>query len=177
MGEHGQTVEALRDTRYLAQSQKKAVDDAKLSDKMVPGRTANDRNSTKRKFSVDFLKRCTAEYEQAIKKIPGWHREAGQRDQPCTRCHCKLLLWEMWYYLCQSLTGMQRTARKLLAKRIPTTPCSEAATHRKIQNNRHQVCCPKSSAASEYPCDASAGKETENAPTRQIKTKVSVTPH
>lgn len=71
MGEHGQTVEALRDTRYLAQSQKKAVDDAKLSDKMVPGRTANDRNSTNRKFSVDFLKRCTAEYEQAIKKYQG----------------------------------------------------------------------------------------------------------
>lgn len=71
MGEHGQTVEALRDTRHLAQSQKKAVDNAKFSDRMFPGRTANDRNSTKRKFSVDFMKRCTAEYEQAIKKHQG----------------------------------------------------------------------------------------------------------
>ena len=38
---------------------------------MFPGRTAADRQATKRKFSVDFMKRCTAEYDQAIKKYRG----------------------------------------------------------------------------------------------------------
>lgn len=47
IGEHEQTVEALRDTRHLAQSQRKAVDNAKFSDKMFSGRTASNRNSTK----------------------------------------------------------------------------------------------------------------------------------
>uniref|UniRef100_A0A8W8NJK9 Mutator-like transposase domain-containing protein n=1 Tax=Magallana gigas TaxID=29159 RepID=A0A8W8NJK9_MAGGI len=37
MGEHGQTVEALRDTRHLAHSQKKVVNNAKISDMMFPG--------------------------------------------------------------------------------------------------------------------------------------------
>ena len=61
-------MEALRDTRHLAQSQKKATDNAKLSVQMFPGRTAADRQATKRKFSEDFMKRCTAEYDQAIRK-------------------------------------------------------------------------------------------------------------
>ena len=67
MAEREQTVEALRGTRHRAQSQKKATDNAKFSVQMFPGRTA-DRQATKRKFSVDFLKRCTAEYDQAIRK-------------------------------------------------------------------------------------------------------------
>ena len=71
MAEQGHVVEALRDTRHLAQSQKKAADNAKFSAQMFPGRTAADRQSTKRKFSVDFTKRCTAEYDQAIWKHRG----------------------------------------------------------------------------------------------------------
>lgn len=38
MGEYGRTVEALRDTRHIAQSQKKAADNAKFSQNMLPGR-------------------------------------------------------------------------------------------------------------------------------------------
>ena len=60
MSEREQTVEALRDTRHLTQSQKKAADNAKFSVQMFPGRTAADRQATKRKFSMDFMKRCTA---------------------------------------------------------------------------------------------------------------------
>uniref|UniRef100_K1QL72 Mutator-like transposase domain-containing protein n=1 Tax=Magallana gigas TaxID=29159 RepID=K1QL72_MAGGI len=45
MKEHGQTVEALRDTRHLAQSQKKAVDNAKFSQNMLPERTATERQA------------------------------------------------------------------------------------------------------------------------------------
>lgn len=71
MGVHGQTVEALRDTRHLAQSQKKAIDNAKFSERMFPGRTATDRQGTKRKFSIDLMKRCSAEYDLAIKKHCG----------------------------------------------------------------------------------------------------------
>ena len=71
MAEQGHVVEALRDTRHLAQSQKKAADNAKFSAQMFPGRTAADRQSTKRKFSVDFMKRCPAEYDQAIWKHRG----------------------------------------------------------------------------------------------------------
>ena len=56
IAEREQTVEALRGTRHLAQSQKKATDNAKFSVHMFPGRTAADRQATKRKFSV---KRCT----------------------------------------------------------------------------------------------------------------------
>ena len=63
--------EAQRDTRYLAQSHKKAADNAKFSAQMFSGRIAADRQSTKRKFSVDFMKRCTAEYDQAIRKHRG----------------------------------------------------------------------------------------------------------
>ena len=66
--EREQTVEAPRDTRHLAQSQKKAADNAKFSVQMFPDRTAANRQATKRKFSVDFMKRCTAEYDQAIRK-------------------------------------------------------------------------------------------------------------
>ena len=63
MAEQGHVVEeALGDTRHLAQSQKKAAA------QMFPGRTAADRQSTKRKFSVDFMKTCTAEYDQVIRK-------------------------------------------------------------------------------------------------------------
>ena len=54
-------------TLHLAQSQKKAADNAKFSVQMFPSRTAADRQATKRKFSVDFM-RCTAEYNQAIRK-------------------------------------------------------------------------------------------------------------
>ena len=71
MAEQGHVVEALRDTRHLVQSQKKAADNAKFSAQMFRGRTAADRQSTKRKFSVDFMKRCTAEYDQAIRKHRG----------------------------------------------------------------------------------------------------------
>lgn len=71
MREHGQTVEALRDTRHLAQSQKKAADNAKFSQNMFPGRTATERQATKRKFSVDLMKRCTAEYDIAQKIFCG----------------------------------------------------------------------------------------------------------
>lgn len=61
MREHGQIVEALRNTRHLAQSHKKAADNAKFSQNMFPGRTATDRQATKRKISVDLMKRSTAE--------------------------------------------------------------------------------------------------------------------
>nr|XP_022288482.1 uncharacterized protein LOC111100689 [Crassostrea virginica] len=71
MAEREQTVEALRDIRHLAQSQKKAADNAKFSIQMFPGRTAADSQATKRKFSVDFMKRCTAEYNQAIRSYQG----------------------------------------------------------------------------------------------------------
>ena len=71
MAEHGQVVESLRDTRHLAQSQKKAVDNAKFSEQMFPGRTAAQRLAIQRKFSVDFMKRCTAEYDTAVKKYRG----------------------------------------------------------------------------------------------------------
>ena len=71
MAEHGQVVESLRDTRHLAQSQKKAVDNAKFSEEMFPGRTAAQRLAIQRKFSVDFMKRCTAEYDTAVKKYRG----------------------------------------------------------------------------------------------------------
>ena len=53
-------MEAPRDTRHLAQSQKKAADNAKFSVLFYPDRTAADRQATKRKFSGDFMKRCTA---------------------------------------------------------------------------------------------------------------------
>ena len=68
MAELEQTVEALRDTRHLAQAQKKATDNAKLSLQMFPGRTAADKQATKRKLSEEFVKRCAAEYDQAIRK-------------------------------------------------------------------------------------------------------------
>ena len=73
MAEREQTVKALggQYTRHLAQSQKKAADNAKFSVHMFPGTTAADRHATKRKFSLDFMKRCTAEYDQAIKKYRG----------------------------------------------------------------------------------------------------------
>ena len=71
MAKSGQVVESLRDTRHLAQSQKKAVDNAKFSEGMFPGRTAAQRQAIKRKFSVDFMKRCTAEYDVAVKKFRG----------------------------------------------------------------------------------------------------------
>lgn len=71
MREHGQTVEALRDTRHLAQSQKKAADNAKFSQNMFPGRTATERQAERRNFSVDIIKRCTAEYDIAQKKSVG----------------------------------------------------------------------------------------------------------
>lgn len=71
MAESGQAVESLRDTRHLAQSQKKAVDNAKFSEEMFPGRTAAQKLAVKRKFSVDFMKRCTAEYDVAVKKFRG----------------------------------------------------------------------------------------------------------
>ena len=71
MRDQGQEVEALRDTRHLAQSQKKAIDAAKFSDTMFPGRTASQRLSVKRKFSVDLMKRCSAEYDQAVKNFRG----------------------------------------------------------------------------------------------------------
>uniref|UniRef100_A0A8W8MKQ1 Uncharacterized protein n=1 Tax=Magallana gigas TaxID=29159 RepID=A0A8W8MKQ1_MAGGI len=45
MGVHGQTVEALRDTRHLAQSQKKAIDNAKFGERIFPGRTSTDKSS------------------------------------------------------------------------------------------------------------------------------------
>ena len=38
---------------------------------MFPSRTAADRQAIKRKFSVDFMKRCTDEYNQAITKYRG----------------------------------------------------------------------------------------------------------
>jgi hypothetical protein len=43
MAEHGLVVESLRDTRHLAQSQKKAADNAKFSEGMFPERTAAQR--------------------------------------------------------------------------------------------------------------------------------------
>ena len=71
MAEHGQVVESLRDTRHLAQSQKKAVDNAKFSEEMFLGWTAAQRLAIQRKFSVDFMKRCNAEYDTAVKKYRG----------------------------------------------------------------------------------------------------------
>jgi hypothetical protein len=70
MAEHGQVVESLRDTPHLAQSQK-AVDNATLSEETFPGRTSAQRLAIQRKFSVDFMKRCTAEYDTAVKKYGG----------------------------------------------------------------------------------------------------------
>ena len=64
-------MEALRDPRHLAQSQKRVVDNAKFSAQMFPSRTAADRQDTKRKFSVDFIKRGTAEYDHAIRSYRG----------------------------------------------------------------------------------------------------------
>ena len=61
----------MRDTRSLAQSQKKATDIVMSSGQMFSGRTATDRQVTKRKFSRDFVKRCTIEYDQAIRKYRG----------------------------------------------------------------------------------------------------------
>ena len=91
MRDQGQEVEPLRDTRHLAQSQKKAIDAAKFSDTMFPGRTASERLSTKRKFSVDLMKRCSAEYEQAVQKYRGEYRKAGKLPELCSRCCCRLL--------------------------------------------------------------------------------------
>jgi hypothetical protein len=64
-------VESLRDTRHLAQSQKKAADSAKFSESMFPGWTAAQRLAIQIKFSVEFMKRCTAEYDTAVKKYRG----------------------------------------------------------------------------------------------------------
>ena len=61
MAEREQKMEALRDTRHLAQFQKKEADNAKFSVQMFPDRTAADKQATKKKFSVDFMKRCTVE--------------------------------------------------------------------------------------------------------------------
>lgn len=68
MGVHGKNVEALRDTRHLAQSQKMAIDTAKFSERMFPGRTVTYRHGTKRKFSKDLMERYSAEYDLAVKK-------------------------------------------------------------------------------------------------------------
>lgn len=61
----------MRDTRHLTQSQKKATDFVKLSVQMFSGRTAADRQVTKRKFCVHFMKMCTTDYDQAIRKHRG----------------------------------------------------------------------------------------------------------
>jgi hypothetical protein len=70
MAEHGQVVESLRDTPHLAQSQK-AVDNATFNEETFPGRTAAERLAIQRKFFVDVMKRCTAEYDTAVKKYGG----------------------------------------------------------------------------------------------------------
>jgi hypothetical protein len=70
MAKHGQVVESLRDARHLAQSLK-AVDNATFSEETFPGRTAAQRLAIQRNFSVDFMKRCTAEYDTAVKMYGG----------------------------------------------------------------------------------------------------------
>lgn len=86
MGEYGRTAEALRDTRHLAQSQRKAADNAKFSQNMFPGRTATERQATKRKFSVDLTRRCTAEYDSTEEILWGF-RKADPHPKLCNRCN------------------------------------------------------------------------------------------
>lgn len=95
MGVHGKNVEALRDTRHLAQSQKRAIDTAKFSERMFPGRTVTYRHGTKRKFSKDLMERYSAEYDLAVKKHWPMHWVTPQISLWTVK-HCEtkpVLLW------------------------------------------------------------------------------------
>lgn len=70
--EYGQTVEALTDTRQvgtLSNPRRRQRTVHNLA--MFPGRTPSERQDTKRKISVDLIKRFTAEYVIAQKKYCG----------------------------------------------------------------------------------------------------------